>query len=84
MPSKWSDSSKEGKLLKRIVNRLDKYEKKMKEPETYDDMEELLKFARSVAFVAEKKSNIAKHADWEKRIKVLESKASLAQPMITK
>ncbi len=84
MPTKWSDSSTEGKLLKRITIRLDKFEKKMKEPETYNDMEELLKFARSVAYVAEKKSNIAKHADWEKRIKVLEDKASLAQPMIEK
>lgn len=83
MPSKWSDSSKEGKLLKRIVTRLDKFEKNMKDPETYEDMENLLKFARSVAYVAEKKSNIAKHADWEKRIKILEEKASMAQPMVT-
>jgi len=84
MTTKWSESSTEGKLLKRIVKRLDTYEKKMKDPENYDQMEELLKFARSVAYVAEKKSNIAKHADWEKRIKLLEDKASLAQPMITK
>ncbi len=84
MTTKWSESSTEGKLLKRIVKRLDTFEKNMKEPRDFDEMENLLKFARSVAYVAEKKSNIAKHADWEKRIKVLEDKASLAQPMITK
>lgn len=84
MTKKWSESSTEGILLKRVVARLDKYEKNMKEPETNDDIEALLKFARSVAYVAEKKSNIAKHSDWEIRIKILEDKASLAQPMITK
>jgi len=67
MTVKWSESSTEGKLLKRIVKRLDKFEKKMKEPDNYAEMEELLQFARSVAYVAEKKSNIAKHADWEKK-----------------
>lgn len=84
MGSKWSESSTEGKLLKRIMKRLDRYEKNLKDPTSDEEMEKLLKFARSVAFVAEKKSNLAKHSDWEKRIKTLEEKASLAQPMIEK
>jgi len=78
MGGKWSDSSKEGKLLKRIMTRLDKREKKM---DDNMDLDTLMDFAKAVAYVAEKKSNLAKNADWEKRIKILEKAAMMSKPM---
>lgn len=68
--TKWSDSAKEGKLLRRILDRLNRKEKKM--PEDID-LDTLITFAKSVAFVAEKKANLAHKTDLEERIKYLES-----------
>ena len=68
--TKWSDSAKEGKLLRRILDRLNRKEKKM--PEDID-LETLITFAKSVAFVAEKKANLAHKTDFEERLKYLES-----------
>ena len=68
--TKWSDSSKEGKLLRRILDRLNRREKKM--PEDID-LNTLVTFAKSVAFVAEKKANLSHKTDLEERLKYLES-----------
>ena len=68
--TKWSESAKEGKLLRRILDRLNRKEKNM--PEDVD-LDILITFAKSVAFVAEKKVNLAQKTDWEQRIKYLES-----------
>ena len=68
--TKWSDSVKEGKLLRRILDRLNRKERNM--PEDID-LDTLITFAKSVAFVAEKKANLAHKTELEERVKYLES-----------
>jgi len=68
--TKWSDSAKEGKLLRRILDRLNRKERNM--PEDVD-LDTLITFAKSVAFVAEKKANLAHKTELEERVKYLES-----------
>lgn len=75
MTRKWSDSSSEGRLMARIIVRLSKKEKVMPENPKLADLTNL---AKTIAYVAEKKSNLAKNSDWEERIVRLEKMAMLA------
>lgn len=73
---KWSDSSSEGKILKRITTAIDKKTSADKlEPKSIDD---LLEIGRKMAYISMQKSNLAKNYDWEIRIKNLENIAKLS------
>lgn len=60
----------------RITKRLAKKEKRMADNPSMDD---LITLAKTIAYVSEKKSNLAKNSDWENRIKRLE-KAAMFTP----
>lgn len=70
MPQKWSASSSEGKILKRISRAIDRKTK----PDSLDkmDLEELLSLGKQMAYISVQKSNLAKNSDWEDRITALE------------
>jgi len=73
--TKWSDSSSEGKILKRITTALDKKTKADKLDQM--DIEKLLELGKRMAYISVQKSNLAKNSDFEERIKKLEKIAML-------
>jgi len=73
--TKWSDSSSEGKILKRITTAIErKTSAKTLETKSLDD---LLQLGRQMAYISVQKSNLAKNSDFEERIKKLENIAMI-------
>ena len=74
---KWSETAPEGLMLKRILTMLDKKRKKLDRKGQDPSLADITLLARTVAYVAEKKTNLAKQTDWEDRLKVVEHTSHL-------
>jgi len=70
MSRKWSDSTREGIILRRITRAI----ARKTQPRMLDDvsLNELLEIGRQMAYISVQKSNLAKNTDWEMRITDLE------------
>lgn len=75
----WTTNNHEGRGLRRAFKRL---EEKLEEA---NDSDEIANIAKSMAYIATAKSNIAKNHDLEERLEALEKVAGIAaKQVITK